>query len=147
MMKQYFSSNFFFERWLGNFDSLCISLCMPCCPAQREPCKKWRLKKSNSRPKQLAFGRAQVRWNGTIELDKNPLRAKSESGAIRLIMGGNFVKFCVSRFSRFSKSGAGCGSLWNARSRSQIGSSLPTAGEKVCIPVLTRTLNPAVAGV
>ncbi len=29
-------------------------------------------------------------------------------------------------------------------SRSRIGSSLPTAGEKVCIPVLTWTLNPAV---
>ena len=36
-----------------------------------------------------------MRWNGTIELDKNPLRAKSESVAIRLIMGGNFVNFCV----------------------------------------------------
>ena len=46
--------------------------------------------------------------NRLIEGDMNPLLLKSESGAIRLIMGGKFVNFCV---SRFSKSGAGCGSL------------------------------------
>ena len=103
-----FSSNFFFESWLGCFDSLCIFSMLPCCPAQREHCKKASEKRRTSWPKQLAFGRAQVRWNGTIELDKNPLRAKSESGAIRMIMGGNFVNFCVSLFAR---SGAGCGSL------------------------------------
>ena len=38
--------------------------------------------------------------NRLIEPDKNPLRAKSESGAIRLIMVGNFVNFCVSLFAR-----------------------------------------------
>ena len=42
--------------------------------------------------------------NRLIEGDTNPLLLKSESDAIMLIMGGNFVN------SRFSKR-AGCGSL------------------------------------
>ena len=46
--------------------------------------------------------------NRLVEPDKNPLLMKSESGAIRLIMGGNFVDFCV---SLNIKRGAGCGSL------------------------------------
>ena len=32
----------------------------------------------------------------------------------------------------------------NARSRSRIGSGYPTAGDSDCVPVMTRTLNPAV---
>ena len=46
--------------------------------------------------------------NRLIEGDTNPHDAKSESGGIRYIIGGNFVKFCV---SLFASSGAGCGLL------------------------------------
>ena len=38
--------------------------------------------------------------NRLIEPDKNPLRAKSESGAIRMIMGGATLCIFVFHFSR-----------------------------------------------
>ena len=79
--------------------------------------------------------------NRLIEPDTKPLLIKKDHSGIRYIMGSNFMKFFV---LLFIKSGAGCGSLRNGRSRSRIGSSYPTAGEKVCMPALTWTLDPAV---
>ena len=82
--------------------------------------------------------------NRLIEGDTNQIRARSERGAIRTIMGETLRILCFT----FCEAG-----LDAARSETLVaGLKLVLnlaflqllAGEKVCVPVLTRTLNPAV---